>query len=170
MPFMTEEIISDDWRELKTYEVGYLLSPLVPEDQLVSLVSKIFEETIKASGGAVTSQLSPRLTRLAYPVAKVINNKRSNYQDAYFGALRFQVFPDQIAKFKAELDRSDELIRYLLITVSKNADKLIGSRPLPRRRVEADKPIDEVLPEEKKEKVEMSTEDIDKEIECLLVS
>ncbi len=168
---MTEDIINDDWRELKTYEVGYLLSPLVPEDQLVSLVSQIFEENVKASGGAVTSQLAPRLIRLAYPVAKVISNKRSIYKDGYFGAMRFQTYPDQLAKIKEALDKKDELIRYLFLAIGKNADKLLGSKPIVRRRPPtAETPASPEVKEVKEVKPEMSAEELDKEIEGLLVN
>jgi len=163
----------------KTYEIGYILSPLVSEEKLAEVFNKTVKAAVEAAGSSITAQQSPKMVALAYPISKMINNKRSIFKDAYFGAVRFDAAPDVVHAAKELLDKAPEVIRHLLIVVPASAQPLAAQKgpnarsARPEDRVEETpesevaEPVEEPAAAEG-EKAEMTKEDIDKEIEGLL--
>lgn len=106
--------------EPRVYELGYILSSDVNEgnlgeerDALVALITNY--------KGIVISEGQPELIDLAYPMSKVINNKRKTFSQGYFGWIKFDIIPDVINKFEEEVDERTSLLRKLLIkTVREN--------------------------------------------------
>ncbi|MFA6416112.1 MAG: 30S ribosomal protein S6 [Candidatus Paceibacterota bacterium] len=165
----TQEIIAGQPANL--YEIGYLLNPLIPAEGVSAEADKALRTPIEALGGEVTSQLMPFMRPLAYAVSKSIGSKRSSYKDAYFGALRFELTSDKIADLKDALDKSEMILRFLLIRLPKNAERVINftyRKPASRHEGSADRPVAKEA--EAIEKVEINEEQIDKEIEDLLVT
>jgi len=154
--------------ETNLYEIGYLLSPLVPIEEVASAIDKTFRMPIESLGGEVASQLMPFLRPLAYAVVKSVGSKRSSYKDAYFGAMRFDLKADQVEALNKMIEKSELVLRYILIRLPKSADRVITTgyrKPVIRREHSLEKIIkDEVVAE----KGEMNEEQIDKEIEGLL--
>lgn len=169
---MAKELEQQELRDVKAYELAYLLTPLIPEDKLQELYEEIFGAALKAGGGTITSDLPARMIDLAYTMVKSISNKRNKFDNAYFGVLRFEAYPEQVAIIKEMIDKRPEVIRYLIVTLPKDADKLTAPRPVAAR-----KPVEEVSIDEASEvedeteddlKVEMTDAEIDREIEGLL--
>ena len=168
--------------EVKAYELGYLLSPLVAGEQLESALNAAIKSKLEKLGGSVTGELMPKMIPLAYTVGKHINNKRVRFTEAYFGAMRFEIDPAQVAELKAILERTDEVLRSLLIKLDKHADKTQLRARLPERRsyyspvpsepvaeISAENPALDIKVEEKvSEKPIMTEAEIDKEIDGLL--
>ncbi len=106
--------------EPRVYELGYLIMPTVDEgnlaeqrDALVALITRY--------KGIVIDEGQPVLIDLAYPMEKVINNKKNIYHQAYFGWIKFDISPEEIETFTNEVESIDSLIRTLLIkTVREN--------------------------------------------------
>ncbi len=170
----TENLSAED---LKTYEIGYILTPMVSEDKLAELFDKTLKAAVEAAGSSITAQQSPKMITLAYPINRMLNNKRSIFRDAYFGAVRFDASPEMVHLVKEHLDKAPEVIRHLLIVVPASAQPLAAQKGPTTRTARPEDRVEEVVEEvvaeevvEKEEKPEMTNEDIDKEIEGLLTT
>lgn len=100
--------------EPRVYELGYILMPTVNEgnlqterDALVALITR--------SKGIVISEGQPELIDLAYPMSKIINNKRQTFSQGYFGWIKFDITPNMIESFTEEVEAIENLIRTLII-------------------------------------------------------
>lgn len=153
-------IEAENLKEPKIYELGYLLSPLVPEASKDAEVATLILSHIEAKGGEVLSQTAPVLKKLAYKISKTINHKKTSVADAYFGAVKFTVTPDKVEAIKQAVDKQDTIVRTLLIETSLQADV-----PIPKEVVAA--VAEEGVVEDKEVP---NNETIDKEIEELLVA
>lgn len=148
--------------ETTLYEVGYLLSPLIPEEEILAKADEIVRVAIEGAGATVTNTTNPKRLPLAYQIGKSINHKRTNYREAYFGAIRFESLTESVAKIKASLDQNELALRFIIVNVPRRAELPIVPRRVPTRRTKvADKGADVAKPE-------ISKEEIDKEIEGLL--
>lgn len=152
-------------KEPKIYELGYLLSPLVAEDVLADTVNTVLRQPIEATGARIVSETHPAMRPLAYKVAKEFAGKTNRYSDAYFGAIRFTARPSAIAKIKEVMDRSELVLRFMTIIAPKDNPPRAPRRPM---AVKTDAPVEEGGTP--KVAAPMTTEDIDKEIEDLLVT
>lgn len=162
---MKEQVIAEiDLKDPKTYEIGYLLSPLVPEADKADKVAEIIVKEVEAVGGTMISQTAPHLRKLAYKIGKTINHKKTLVSDAYFGAVKFSVTPDKIETIKKQVEKSDLIIRILVIDAPVQTERIIT----PRQEVKGEEvSIDEVAEEDN---LPVDNEKIDQEIEDLLVA
>jgi len=166
--------------EQKIYEIGYHLVPYLSTRNASQsdaggpataegTVEDLIKNRILASGGEVTSELAPVMTRLAYIVTKVINNKHTKFSDAYFGALRCKLTPAEAVKLDKELAKDDLVVRYLVISLPAGSENIVAPKKTfaPRRE---DKPfeIERVMPEKEEEKPALTVEELDKEIDKLV--
>lgn len=164
----------DNIDERKIYEIGYLLAPYLPVAEITGSAETMIKAKIEAVGGEVTSTLDPVMTRLAYTITKVINNKHTKFSDAYFGALRFKAPAEMLKKLEADWKKDDNIVRFLLITLPKGAESLVAPKRSFARSTgpitHEDKPfeIERIMPEREEEKVVLSVEDLDKEIDKLV--
>ncbi len=163
---MDKKPVETNSGELKTYEIGYLLSPLVPAEGLEEMVDALYRAAIEEQGGKLIFKTTPKLRPLAYPVTKMSANKKISYTDGYFGAVKFQLTAEALVSVKLAFDKQDTILRSLIITIPKGADRALS----PRRNLGARRPKSaEAVPgSEIDHNLEMSKEEIDKEIEGLL--
>lgn len=150
---------SDD----RVYELGYLLVPTIPEEEVPAIYGNL-KELVSSLGGSMISDDMPRMTGLAYSMLKVHKNVRSKFDTAYFGWLKFEVNPENISDIKKKLDLDPNLIRFLIIkTVKENtiAAKRFVHRDMARRKAPAVKKEEGVV-------TEIDKEEIDKEIDALI--
>ncbi len=154
--------------ERKIYEIGYLLVPYLPAENVAQAVEKMMGARIEALDGEITSALDPVMTRLAYTITKVLSNKHTKFSDAYFGAFRFKVLPKAVVKLKAELDKEDDLLRFLIISLPKGSENIVTPKRIFARREEKSFEIERIMPEKEEEKPILSSEELDKEIDKLV--
>lgn len=104
----------------EVYEVGYLLIPTVAEDKVLGEVSKI-KDFIDKNKGAVISEGNPEMRNLAYPMVKKIATKNQKFNNAYFGWIKFETESDKINEIKAEVEKLENILRFLVIkTIREN--------------------------------------------------
>lgn len=103
--------------ELTAYEIGYLLTPLVPEEQVAATVERVIVGALTAAGATVGVQTGPKLIPLAYRIKKMIDNRHQTFSEAYFGSIRFIASPEAGAAIGATLGRVPELVRSLLVVI-----------------------------------------------------
>ena len=148
----------------KVYEVGYLLVPSIPEENVPAMHGDL-KELVSSFGGEPISDEIPRMLPLAYTISKVVSNVRGKWNNAYFGWVKFYIEAGQISKLKEKLDQDPNLIRFLLIkTVKENtiaAKRFMHRSPTHGRPVRERKEGD-VPP------VPINKEEIDKEIDAMV--
>lgn len=148
----------------QVYEVGFHLIPTVAEEDLGALVTAV-RDSIESAGGRMISDEYPKQMELAYPMVKVVSNKRATYQSSYFGWMKFEVEPKGALLIDASLKQNPSVIRFLLLkTVRENT--MAPKKILRERRTET------VLrePEKVVEKPELTEEEIEKTIEDLVIN
>lgn len=152
-------------KDNKVYEIGFLMSPAVRDEDLAARVSEL-KESLTNTGASFISEGAPEFIDLAYEMSKIIDNKRVRFNQGYFGWVKFEVSPTAIAAVKEALEKNLLIIRYLLI-IAPRENTILGKKPLGKilkgersipseGEVEAEIPVeklDEVLDEEIKELV-----------------
>lgn len=154
-------------KDNKIYEIGFLMSPAVRDEDLTARFDEL-KESLTAAGASFISEGAPEFIDLAYEMSKVIENKRVRFNQGYFGWVKIEVAPNAIAAIKELLDKHVLIIRYLLI-IAPRENTILGKKPLGKilkgknersgaveGEVEADIPVeklDEALDEEIKELV-----------------
>lgn len=138
------------------YELGYLLSPAIPQDKVLDTVAEI-RNVIENAAGVILSEEQPRMRQLAYKMAKTIANRKQHFNEAYLGYIRFNGTPIRAKEIEEKLRKNDLVIRFLLIR-AEAVEHLAPGRTLKPRGA---KPIDGP-------KQEISHEEIDRELENLI--
>ena len=119
---------STETLEPRIYEIGYLLSPAVRDEDLEARVSDL-KATITKAGGEIISEGDAEFIDLAYEMTRVIDNKNARFNQAYFGWIKFEIDPAKLVDIKEAFDKNILIIRHLLTkTVRENT--VIGKKPL----------------------------------------
>src|SRR3989344_3778409 len=114
---MSEDIGGADSR---VYELGYLLVPTIPEEN-VPITYGNLKELVSSLQGELISDEMPKFIQLAYPMVKVVSNVRSKFGTAYFGWTKFTMDTGKILELKKKLDLDPNIIRFLILkTVREN--------------------------------------------------
>lgn len=88
------------------YEIGYHLSPEIPEGEVSTSSNKIKSLIEKMDGAVKSGDIKRR--RLAYPLKK--------HKESYFGFFKFVFSPDKILKLKNELNLDKQILRFMILT------------------------------------------------------
>lgn len=150
----------------RVYEVGYLLVPSIPEEE-ISVVYGNLKELISSLKGQAISDEMPAMINLAYTMQKTVQNVRNKYNTAYFGWMKFYMDGDMVLELKKKLDLDANIIRFLIIkTVKENtiAAKRFVHKDISRKKIPTIKSA--VVGEN----VEINKEEIDKEIDAMVAA
>jgi ribosomal protein S6 len=112
---------------LRVYEVGYLLLPSIPEEQVPDKVSQI-KQYIEEGEGKVLVSENPKLRPLAYDIEKHIATRNEHFHTAYFGWIKFECSPSSAVALKTKLDAMGEMLRFILIKSS--LDVIVPPKPI----------------------------------------
>ena len=100
--------------ETQVYELGYLILPSIPEDNLPEVVGKI-KAAIAASNGVEIDGEEPFKHALSYSMSKTVGASRYVVSDAYIGWVKFELEPEKALEVKTAIDQTEEVLRSLLI-------------------------------------------------------
>src|SRR3989338_5410452 len=141
----------------KKYELAYLLSPAIAEEDTLNWTGRI-ARIIEEAKGMVRHQENPRKIRLAYPVKK----ERS----AYFGWITFTATPDLLSMLEKRMKTAENVIRHMVVE-----EEEIPVQPprtfIPRPALPA-KPRFPIPEAPKKEEERLDLEELDKKLEEIL--
>ncbi|MCE9585364.1 30S ribosomal protein S6 [Candidatus Nomurabacteria bacterium] len=158
-----EENIKNTDSDARVYEVGYLLVPTIPGDEVPAVYGNL-KELISSLGGEVIADEMPKQINLAYQMLKVVQNIRNKFDTAYFGWIKFEMNPEKVADLKKKMDLDPKVIRFLTTkTVKENT---IATKKF----VRADMGKYKHSPKKEGEEtpVEINKEEIDKEIDAMV--
>jgi len=100
--------------ENRTYELGFILVPTIPESDVEAKVAEL-KAAITAAEGTVGAEGTTEFIDLAYRIEKNIKSKKMKWSQGYFGWMKFTAVPESQAVLKKALDNNVDLMRYMLI-------------------------------------------------------
>lgn len=175
---MNKEVdIQDSAVEGRIYEVGYLILPVVAEEQLTDKVEAI-RKAVEGASGRVFSEGSPSLMDLAYPMSTVVSNKKHTYSSGYFGWVKFEADPASLDGVKKTLDANEDVLRHIIVKTVREDTMTIQRPPVVEEKAGGRKPKVEkkveiaTKKEDKKEEApekELSPKEIDETIDKLVI-
>ena len=147
----------------RVYELGYLLTPAISEENLPVVYGNLKELVSSLKGVAISDEM-PKMINLAYAMTKVVANVRNKFNTAYFGWVKFAMDSDKVLELKKKLDLDPNFIRFLILkTVRENtiATKRFARGEMHRRpMIKKNEKIGTAVP--------INKEEIDKEIDALV--
>src|SRR3989344_390985 len=123
---MTDTSEERDAQITRMYEVGYLILPSVPEENIPEKVSNI-KNLVTKDGGKILSEGYPEMRELAYEMTKNVNAKNEHFESAYFGWMKFECTPSVFLEMKKSLDLMVDVLRYILIKAGKEVPVVVKS-------------------------------------------
>lgn len=146
-------------KDSKIYEIGYLLSPLIPEDRVNEEIS-VLRSLIEKNHGLITGEETAKMRRMAYTLKKP---NVGSFDSAYFGWIKFMAGAEDFLEAKKEFEKNANIIRFIsLESMQEKAVKKSTADKIAKKRRAAIKPVD-TGPKE-----EIKTEEVDKKLEELI--
>lgn len=119
----------------RVYELGYLLTPTIPDTEVDAAVGALKERIVHLEG-VICAEGAPEFIDLAYTMEKSIASKKMKYSQGYFGWMKFESSPEAMEVLKKALDGIADVVRYLLIKTSIH-NEVIFKKPKVEARREA---------------------------------
>lgn len=118
---------------LRIYELGYHIISTVKEDE-VDRVTSTIRSVIEKAGGTFIAEGAPQNVKLAYSMFVTNEGKRTRYNQAYFGWIKFEVGANQAEGIEAALKANKDVLRSLMFKTVRE-DTRASSRPAGLREV-----------------------------------
>jgi len=146
----------------RIYEIGYLVSPSVKEEDVEKTVAEIRKE-IEQQGGSFIAEGAPSMTRLSYPIGATEGGKNVDFDRAYFGWLKYEAPVASAQAMDASLKQSSTIIRYLVFRTVREETRAHLKAPQLRevRRTDTIK----TTPKREESTAPVSEADLDKALE-----
>ncbi len=164
-----KEKTTEDPREPKVYELGFLLVPTIAEEGLLSEVSAL-KEKIGKHGGTCIAEEFPKKIALTYRMAKEEGGKKIWYDNAYFGWVKYGLASVDAEEISEALKKTPSVLRHLLIKTVREST-LAPKRPAYVRqetpKTEGKTGVRRM--EKEKEKPAMTEAELDRTIEELVI-
>jgi ribosomal protein S6 len=94
----------------RIYEVGYVLTPSLKEDELERVVGGV-RKVAEKHGGNFIAEGAPTMTRLAYAMESREGGKRFSHDRGYFGWLKFEADAAVAKALEAFLKEEKNVVR-----------------------------------------------------------
>lgn len=144
---------------MKPYQLTYLISPNISEQELKKFSKKI-SDFILTEGGTLDKLAAPIRKKLAYPIKE--------REEMFLATLNFYLNPQELENFEKKLKSENQILRYILLTkkISKKiSPEKIRKKP-PKISEKPFAPYERVRVKSEDKKVEL--EKIDQKIEEIL--
>ena len=112
------EATSTNEKDFISYEFAFHVLPTVAEGEVPSVV-EVLKAHITKLGGEIFDEEAAQRFDLAYDIVKYLEGKNRKFSSAYFGWIRFRLDSASLAELTEALDNSKELLRYLLVKLTK---------------------------------------------------
>lgn len=148
----------------RIYELAVLLVPTLEESHVPGVFTEV-KGLFEDRGALFISEDMPKMLPLSYEMSRTIENKKTWFETAYFGWVKFDLDPEKLHEIKEILARDERVIRFLILkTVKENT--LASKKSMYTRKREDKKTDGEASKEEAKP--ELSEEQIEAEIDALV--
>ena len=116
----------------KKYEIAYLLSPSIPEEEVLTYTGKV-TAAIEEAKGAIRRMEEPKRRKLAYHVKK--------QETAYFGWTTFSVAPEAIKTLEKKMKDVEGVLRHVIIHEEEMRTPIVTLREMRREPTGAKPPV-----------------------------
>lgn len=148
-------------KDARVYELAYLFVPLLTEETVAASFGNL-KALLEKHGATFINEEMPKMIELAYQMSRIIENKKTWFDNGYFGWLKFEIDPSAIALIEETLKRDEQLIRFMTLkTVRENT--MANKKPMReyrKRGVEKTEGAPDAVP--------MNKEEVDKQIDALV--
>ena len=173
-------------KEGMVYEIGCLFVPIISDKDVLTEVSKVKSFLEKLDCNFLLGD-GPDMKELAYPMKKVVDGEKHLFTKAYFVWLKFTADPDKLIDLKKDLDKDENILRYILIktvkedmlisgqkkVLSKVTDEKMKKSVKPVKIVKEEAPVEVVndsdISDDKKEIDKVEEKDLDDTIDKLVI-
>jgi small subunit ribosomal protein S6 len=97
----------------RAYEVLYIVRPLLDEEGVGALVTRL-QETIAKLGGNVEKSEKMGRKRLAYEIRHQREGSRDTYKEGFYVLTEFQAEPGHLAEIDRAFKLTDDVVRHLI--------------------------------------------------------
>ncbi|MBI2121548.1 MAG: 30S ribosomal protein S6 [Candidatus Sungbacteria bacterium] len=140
----------------KNYELAYLLSSSVPDEEVLNWTNKL-SRAVTDAGGILRRNEEPYRHRLGYPIRKETQ--------AYFGWMTFTAVPEKLAEIKKSIKSFGAILRSLILEEEKET---AAARPIRLRTIKTTPSAKPILREAEKPEEKLDLEALDKKLEEIL--
>jgi small subunit ribosomal protein S6 len=151
----------------RVYELAFLIVPTMVEESTGAKFGDI-KAFVEDNSGVVLSSEMPKMIDLAYEMNRTIENKKTWFNQGYFSWIKFEAPAEFIDVLDKKLKFDEEIIRYMTIkTVRENtiaSKKSFGRTGDKKKKTSSE----EDVASDKKVVPEMTSEEIDQQIEALI--
>lgn len=130
--------------EPRVYELGYHLVPTLAEEQ-VPQASDAVRGMIEGISGSIIAEEKPVFIDLAYTIIKVVNHKNKRFEEAYFGFIKFEADPSEVATLEEALKKDENVLRYMIVTTLKENTFLSKKFPSSKAKERAEEVVEEAV-------------------------
>jgi len=140
---------------MKTYELTYIITPEIASEEAEAKAREI-ESLIQAKEGVILAQSNPSAKALSYPI--------KGRASGFFGAIEFQMEPENLAQIKETLSKDGNIVRHMvIIKEAQRARKIRASKAKPAENLE-----DLSMKSKEKEKEKVELKDIEQKLDEIL--
>ena len=151
----TATIALSIYNNMQRYELAYLTTPEVSEEELKNLIDKI-GNFILDEQGVIDKTLTPSKRRLGYPIKK--------QREAFLVSLDFHLAAEKIENLKKKINSEGQILRHLVMVKRVSKKALAPQRHFIKKAPKASEKVHERISEPKK----VELKEIDKKIEEIL--
>lgn len=162
------EIDNIEQAENRVYELGFHIVSSIPEEKVPAEVA-IIKDVLTTNGAVILSEDFPKLKNLAYTMTKVVGAKHLKFNTAYFGWVKFEINPEAIDVVKKAVEKSDAIVRFLIVKTVKESTMSAIKPPMFRSDAPAKPVAGGEIPKNKEIKSPVSEAELDKTIAELVV-
>jgi len=112
--------MSEDIKDAKKlYEIGFNIISSISTEKISDEIAAI-KKILTNHGAEIVKEGEAKLISLAYTMTKKIKEANQKFDKAYFSWVKFNSTAADVEAIKAELDKSETILRYLLIKTTDN--------------------------------------------------
>jgi ribosomal protein S6 len=108
---------------VRTYEIGYLVAPTVPEDEVAEIESNLQSAVTDADGEVLASE-TPEARDLAYTMEATTSAGEREFERGQFGWVQFEVDANELDAIESALEDEADVMRSLTIKIN---DEAVGA-------------------------------------------
>lgn len=102
----------------RVYEAGYHIVPMAEESKVETVVSEI-RSMIEKNGGSLVAEGAPVTTKLAFELMMLVAGKKTYFDTAHFGWLKFEASAEGAAAVSKALELNPSIIRSMVFRTVK---------------------------------------------------
>lgn len=131
-----ETIVDSEESIKRVYEVSYILVPTISEDSATAK-AEAFKKSIADLDASFISEETPYMRDLAYEMVRVIKNANNRFDTGYFGWVKFEIDPKNLASFEKAIKLDEEVIRYLVVKADRDIN-VYTKKSMQAKSIESD--------------------------------